>query len=331
MPAGLFPENWIVANPQFAQANYWNNSGTSKYNSLQVQGTLRPTYGLTLQGTYIFSRSLQTPLVGFAAGSGLTTAQTYTNPTERLRDYTLSPNSVTHDFRSYGTFELPIGPGRLLLGKSSGALARAVEGWQSSFIVNLSTGQPASISASYLNSVSGIATASPTGLYGNSVPDVVGHFPGKGFGKVQWNGNFGSYFGSSFTRVPDPQCGAVAAELKSLCTLQAVADAGSGQILLQNPKPGTRGSLGQNTIEVPGSWSFDGSMSKSVRISESKSLLIRMDATNILNHPNVGNCSTTTAPLCTPVLNINGTTPFGSIQEKGAQRRFFKGSVRLNF
>jgi hypothetical protein len=72
-------------------------------------------------------------------------------------------------------------------------------------------------------------------------------------------------------------------------------------------------------------------MSKSVRISESKSLLIRMDATNILNHPNVGNCSATTAPLCSPVYNINGTTPFGSIQEKGAQRRFFKGSVRLNF
>lgn len=41
VPAGLFPENWIVANPQFAQANYWTNSGTSKYNSLQVQGTLQ--------------------------------------------------------------------------------------------------------------------------------------------------------------------------------------------------------------------------------------------------------------------------------------------------
>src|SRR5262249_52992515 len=122
VPAGLFPENWIVANPQFAQANYWNNSGTSKYHSLQVQGTVRPTHGVTLQGTYIFSKSMQTPLVGFAAGSGLTTVQTYTNPTDRLKDYALSPNNATHDFKSYGTFELPIGPGRMLLGNSHGVL-----------------------------------------------------------------------------------------------------------------------------------------------------------------------------------------------------------------
>jgi hypothetical protein len=62
-------------------------------------------------------------------------------------------------------------------------------------------------------------------------------------------------------------------------------------------------------------------MSKSVRISESKNLQFRMDSTNVFNHPVPSN----------PVLNINGNTPFGSIQDKGAQRRFFKGSVRLNF
>jgi hypothetical protein len=42
------------------------------------------------------------------------------------------------------------------------------------------------------------------------------------------------------------------------------------------------------------------------------------------------------SPKCMPdkvrlILNINATTPFGSIQDKGDQRRFFKGSVRLNF
>jgi hypothetical protein len=321
VPAGLFPENWIVANPQFNQANYWTNSGKSKYHSLQIQGTVRPAHGVNVQGTYIWSRSLETPLVTAAAGSGLNVNPTYTNPVDRERDYTLSPNHATHDFRSYGTFELPIGPGRTLFGKSSGVLARVIEGWQSSFIVNLSTGQPASITASYLNSVSGIATASPTGLYGNSVPDIVGPFPGKGFGNVQWNGNFGTYLGSSFARVSDPQCAAVAAELKPYCTLQAVTIAQTGQILLQNPKPGTRGTLGRQTIELPGSWSFDAALSKSIKITESKSLLIRMDSTNVFNHPVPSN----------PIFNINGTTPFGSIQDKGDQRRFFKGSVRLNF
>jgi hypothetical protein len=74
-------------------------------------------------------------------------------------------------------------------------------------------------------------------------------------------------------------------------------------------------------MELPGSWSFDAAMSKSIRITESKTLLIRMDSTNVFNHPVPSN----------PIFNINGTTPFGSIQDKGDQRRFFKGSVRLNF
>jgi hypothetical protein len=317
VPAGLFPENWISANPQFAQANYWTNSGKSNYHSLQVQGTLRPTQGLSVQGTYIWSRSLETPLVGAALGSGLNTAPTFTNPTERDKDYALSPNHVTHDFRSYGTFELPIGPGKLLLRNSSGVLARLAEGWQTSFIVNLNTGQPASITATYLNGV----TASPTGLYAASAPDVVGPFPSKGFGKVDWQGDYGTFFGSSFGRVSDPQCASVAVELKSYCTIQAITDAKTGQVLLQNPKPGKRGTLGRQTLELPGSWSFDAALSKTVKISESKNLQVRMDATNVFNHP---------VPA-SPILNANGNIPFGSIQEKGDQRRFFKGSVRFNF
>src|SRR5262249_57279155 len=51
VPAGLFPENWIVSNPQFNTANLFSNSGSSNYHSLQLQGTLRPAYGLSFQGT----------------------------------------------------------------------------------------------------------------------------------------------------------------------------------------------------------------------------------------------------------------------------------------
>ena len=38
-------------------------------------------------------------------------------------------------------------------------------------------------------------------------------------------------------------------------------------------------------MELPGSWSFDASMSKTLKIAESKTLQIRMDATNVFNHP----------------------------------------------
>jgi len=217
---------------------------------------------------------------------------------------------------------LPVGPGKLLLPNSHGVLARAIEGWQSSFIVNLSSGQPTPISASYANPT-GSAT-SPTGQYANSVPDIVGNFPRDG--KVNWvsvsnpaDHNFGSYFGS-FNRTKDPQCAAVATQLTGFCTLQAVTDS-NGKILLQNPQPGTRGSLGLASLTLPGNWAFDASLIKSVRLTESKALQIRMDSTDVFNHPTPS----------TPTLNMNGATPFGSIQDKGTQRRSFKASVRLTF
>ncbi|MBI2149419.1 MAG: TonB-dependent receptor [Acidobacteria bacterium] len=296
-PAGLFPANWITANPQFNNTNYYTNAGKSNYHSLQVQGTLRPTFGVSVQGTYIWSRSLAL------------SPSSYTNPTDRDKDYGLATSHGTHDFRANGTFELPFGPNKLLFPHSSGWVARTIEGWQTSFIVNLNTGQPFSVGAGNM-------------LYGNGVADVVGPFSAKPFGEVSWNGDTGNYFGSSFAQIQDPQCGLVAAVLKPYCTLSAVTDAKTGQILLQNPQPGSRGTLGRQTMELPGQWAFDAAMSKMVRITESKTIQIRMDATNILNHPTPNN----------PSLSINSTTnPFGNIQDKGSQRRQFKAQLRFNF
>ena len=160
IPAGMFPENWIVSNPQFGAARYWMNSGMSNYHSLQFQTTVRPVHGISLQATYVWSKALEVAGIN-GLGGGLTSGDpVYTNPADRMADYALAPNHVSHDFRSFGTFELPIGPNKLLLGNSSGVLARVVEGWQTSFIINASTGQPASIAAANM-------------MYGNGVADVV--------------------------------------------------------------------------------------------------------------------------------------------------------------
>jgi hypothetical protein len=92
VPSGLFPANWITANPQVSAANYYTNTGKSNYHSLQMQSTIRATQGLTFQGTYVWSRALSL------------SASTFTNPADRDRDYNLATNHVTHDFRANGTF-----------------------------------------------------------------------------------------------------------------------------------------------------------------------------------------------------------------------------------
>jgi hypothetical protein len=295
--SGQFPANFIVVNPQFNTINYRTNSDSSNYNSMQTQVTLRPTHGIQYQATYTWSRSL-------GVSSNTTGFRDLLN---QRADYTLLPSHRTHDFRSYGTFDLPIGPGKLIAGGSSGLLARAIEGWKFGAIVNMASGAPLNV-------------AGQTTLYLNGTPDVVGDFPRKG--SVVWAGTatdpFGTYFSQQYQRVTDPACLSQPSVLAIRCTNTALADA-NGNIILQNAGPGQLGTLGMRTIEGPGSWSFDGNLQKSFRVSEGKNVTFRVDATNVFNHPTPAN----------PNLNINSGT-FGQITTKTGSRTL-QAQLRLDF
>src|SRR5262249_60403532 len=134
-----FPENFIVANPQFLSASMITNISSNNYHSLQAQATMRPTHGLSGQLTYTWSKNLG--FVGYATGPG------FTDPVNRRGDYTLVTGDRTHDLRANGAFALPIGPSKLLFGKSSGVFARAFEGWQVGFVADGSSRHPVSLAA----------------------------------------------------------------------------------------------------------------------------------------------------------------------------------------
>ena len=176
-----------------------------------------------------------------------------------------------------------------------------------SWIVNLGTGAPASILAQNM-------------LYANGVPDIVGPFNPKA-GRVEWKSGAtdGNYFGYAYTKVRDPQCASLATNLQTFCTLTAVANS-SGDIVLENPRPGTQGNLGRMTTSLPGVWSLDTAVSKAFRFTESKRLQFRVDALNLFNHPYAA----------APDLNINSAVPFGDIATKAGNRQFL-AQVRLEF
>src|SRR5205807_6231057 len=98
-----FPDNFIVANPQFTAINVITNDYSSNYHSLEAQVTLRPTHAIYMQSTYTWSKNL-----GTSAPMGL--GPTYTNPVDRHRDYSIQTDTRVQDFRTNGTFALPIGP-----------------------------------------------------------------------------------------------------------------------------------------------------------------------------------------------------------------------------
>jgi len=299
--SGSFPENFIVANPQFSTINYRNNSDSSKYHSLQTQVTIRPAHGLTTQFTHTWSRA--TGVTGSTPDGGGITGD-YRDLLNRNADYSVQAAHRLHDFRGHGTFQLPFGPNKWLGGGTSGVIARLMEGWQFGTVFSVSSGAP-------LN-VSGINT-----IYANGTPDVVGPFSRRG--NVTWTGVFGNYFGDQqYQRVPDPACAGVGSVLTVWCTKTAIADA-SGKIVLQNAKPGQLGTLGLKPIYGPGMWNLDANLVKKIRIAESRNLAVRIDAANLFNHPNLGN----------PSLDINAGT-FGQITTKTGFRTL-AGQVRLEF
>ena len=245
-----------MTNPQFTAINMVAAMTNNNYHSFEAQVTMRPTHGIGLQATYTLSRN---------TGTG----GTFTNPVDRHADYAVLGDTRTHDFRTNGSFALPFGPNRLLFGNTSGLLARIIEGWHAGWIVNINSGAPTSISAQSM-------------LYANGTPDIVGPIDLKKVG-VQWvegttNANY--FEAGSLRTDDDPQCASVTKDqgLDTFCTLNAVFDANTGQVLLQNPLPGSRGTLGQRAVQVPGRWRFDANMRKLITVSESKSVEFRIDA-----------------------------------------------------
>jgi len=331
-----FPENFIVTNPQFANVTYYTNLDHNNYHSLQTEFTFRPTHGFAGQATYTWSKNL-----------GL--AGTLTNPVDRAGDYTIVGGNRQHALRTNGTIELPIGPNKLLFANSSGVLARAIERWQLGLIYNLSSGQYVSIAANDM-------------VYGNGVPDIVHPFPLDNAG-VRWGAAAGSFLEgryldpNKFVKVPDPQCNLVTglqnlnglnqAVPQARCTLTALAmvvpsgttdsfnyNGQNVQIVLQNPLPGKRGTLGQNVLNGIPLWRFDANLSKTFRVGESKALQFRLDALNVLNHPFPGSPNGLIAqgfnnPSLT-IANTAASTPFGQIPSKTGGRQF-QGSLRFTF
>jgi hypothetical protein len=344
-----FPENFISANPQFSTIGLRGNGTSSSYHAMQAQFTQRPIMGMSYQTTFTWSRSMGSPANGGFA-----------DPTNRI-EHGLQFGHRLYELKNNGTFELPIGPGKLLLRDSHGWGARLTENWRFSAIINLVSGRPNTITAQQmLFQGTGTPVVTPEGV------TVFGNFPSK-FGSVHWDDGTraGSYFDpNTFFRVPDPQCAGVTAlqNLNGLsgaspanrCTLQALArpapagktvspnfltdlpNGAKGVIFLKNPLPGERGTLGLNTMEGPGLWLFDAAISKSIRIAEGKSMEFRIDAKNVFNHPtpdDPGQASCLTGNLGTN-LSLNSTNDFGLIGGKcvgETPARRFQARLRINF
>jgi Carboxypeptidase regulatory-like domain len=300
---GGLPENFILANPQFASARLTGNSASSTYHSLQLDFNKRFSRGLLVQANYTYSKAL-----GEEEGADQEMVDSYRTLTDLSVEKRRLSFDVTHVFRSSGVYELPFGPGRKFLSSSRGFISRMVERWQVGAIYNVFSGSPITVSAA----------RSSLNQFTDNTPRLVGDLS-KGFGNVKIGPNGVTYF-DGLQQVTDPAVAGLTAQqgLQARSTLRAIADA-SGNLILINPPPGTLGTLAARYLQGPGSFRLDLNVVKRFRISESKNFELRADFIDALNSPQWGS----------PNTDINSLN-FGNITGAGGNRIIVIG-VRLNF
>jgi len=298
-----FPENYIVPNPQFAGVSILGNPSNSTYHALQLQFNKRLSNGFATTTSWTWSKSI---------GDADTDAgATYRDPTRRSIEKALLGFDRAHQIISNGTYELPFGLGHHLLGNAPNWVQQVVNKWQLGGIMNFNTGAPLTITATGTQTISNVAAQ----------PNVVGALS-KDLGKVTKVSNGVVYF-DGFTQITDPGVGGVTTlnGLNTAYSNKALVDP-SGKLVLVNPQPGEIGTLGLATLKGPKSLSFDMNLIKRFKLhGETTNFEFRLDAINVLNHPNFG----------TPVVNINAANnTFGRITTATGSRRFVV-NTRINF
>src|SRR5262249_31207641 len=131
----------------------------------------------------------------------------------------------------------------------------------------------------------------------------------------------GAVYFAGLQQIADPAGAGVTTQqgLNTQFSNKAIADS-SGRPILVNPAPGTVGNLGLGWIEGARGVRLDANLDKRIKIAETKEFELRLDAINVLNHPNFDNPVT---------LDINDPN-FGRIQTATGNRQFVL-NARVNF
>jgi outer membrane receptor protein involved in Fe transport len=281
-------------NPVALGCNMLTNYSNSTYNALQFDLRRRVSRGLYMQFNYGFSKVLSD-----AAGDGQTRFEAFLDINNPKLERARAPYDLTHQIKANWVYDLPFGEGYRL---NPRRLSRLVSGWSISGFLTSQSGTPFSILSERgtLNRAARSAgTNTAVALATKSELDKLLTLRMTGIGP---------YFVAASTIGPDGR---------------AVAPDGSapfqGQVFF-HPGPGTVGTLQRRMFSGPWASNLDFGIQKRTRITETQSIEIRMESTNIFNHPTwfVGD------------QNIDSTT-FGRITSTFFGRRLIQFGAYYRF
>jgi hypothetical protein len=150
IPAGSYyiPAGAAKANPSLANTWTWFSVGDSSYNAMQIDVKHRFSQGLSLQGVYTWSKSLDD-------GDSLnqTTANNAPGLVANPHDIKADWGPATYDMRSIGVisavYSLPFGRNQKFGAQWNGSASKLISGWSVTSIIDAQNGFPLTPQLSY--------------------------------------------------------------------------------------------------------------------------------------------------------------------------------------
>jgi hypothetical protein len=224
-------------------------NASSNYNSLQITLRKRFSYGLALQGSYTWSKSLSNEV-----GSGSYYAQNSNDPDDPEQQYGPSDFDRRQRFIFNYQYELP-------LGTYQGILGKLLKGWSVAGITTAQTGTPITITDSTAGTIYG-STGARAQMCSGATHDSI-----KTSGRIQdrLGGNSG---GPGYINK------------NAFCAAPTGGIYGNGT---------GWGNSGVGILSGPGQFNWDITLIKETRIREGHSIQFRTEFYNAFNHPQFAN------------------------------------------
>jgi hypothetical protein len=266
-------------NPTSGLFTFEDSLGYQRSNALAVNLRERLHKGISLQGTYTYSHSIDD--ASSVGGSGSSIAQ---NDRDLGAEESNSSFDKRHVLNGNFIIELPFGPNRAFLNKG-GVMAKILDGYSISGNYTFASG--GFTTPTYSGTSAEIAAGAGNSLRPNRVPGV----PITGAGMLKSWFNTAAFAGACI--VPTP----------------------SNPNPVNSPfclAPGTYGNASRNSIELPGTVSINGSLSRTIPLGETRSIEARITASNALN----------TVQYSGVYTQVNQPQTFGQISGVAGMRSF---------
>jgi hypothetical protein len=259
-----------AANPQLSTISQIQSSESANYNGLQISVQQRVTHGFSIQGFYIWSKSLQSEDLDTTGNTG---NSAFTEPEDNRNKY-LDRQRSDFDQRHVSAISFVYKPN---YGIQNLVMRNIVNGWTFTSIIRIQSGNPFTISTGGDTNQDGVTNDRP-----NAAPGVTPHVNNNGHSRAAMMRNW--------------------VDVSQFCVYNATLNGVSACPQNGAGPAGSDGTVRQNALDAPGRRSIDASIFRDFRIKERVTFQLRGESTNVFNLTNLpgpqgtGTSATLTSP-----------------------------------